>query len=365
MKKEKFIISYVLLFVSLMVFIIASFSNTYNFSYIFALLFFITLSIYNFIIGIKVNKEKNYRMNINIYIIMYFILFICLTMFIGRSGFGLINSEYFKYYISSINIIPFKTIVDYMFNDSNTSVKLYNLIGNFVALMPLSFLLVLKNEKYKQTNNQYLALSIIVISVECLQLLLSAGRFDIDDYILNVGGALIFFTIISKIKLIDKIKNIFYSDLKLKTIIKNFLYYLFMIIIIIIDVAIICGLIEANSYQKDTDHQKQDFYVETLEENNIRKIELDDYNIYLIKVEVIYEENDLQSKIEEAFKNGNLNRTLIADKLKLIDTLKDGGTTIYKNQKENITAILCNTIDGNKDIYLGNYEMNYQNSYCK
>lgn len=45
-------------------------------------------------------------------------------------------------------------------------------------------------------------------------------------------------------------------------------------------------------------------------------------------------------------------------------TLYDGGTTIYKNH--NISAIMCNTIEGNHDLYIGfdNMEKILQGEYC-
>jgi len=43
--------------------------------------------------------------------------------------------------------------------------------------------------------------------------------------------------------------------------------------------------------------------------------------------------------------------------------LKDGGTKIYK--KDNYTVILCNTVNGNKDIYIGNEQFKYEQGYCK
>ena len=49
-----------------------------------------------------------------------------------------------------------------------------------------------------------------------------------------------------------------------------------------------------------------------------------------------------------------------------VDTLKDGGTAIYKSNIYDITLIKCNTIAGNKDIFIGDYSMNFDNeSMCK
>ena len=45
--------------------------------------------------------------------------------------------------------------------------------------------------------------------------------------------------------------------------------------------------------------------------------------------------------------------------------LKDGGTIIFKNKDKNITLIKCNTIEGNKDIYIGDYNLNFKSNMCK
>lgn len=46
-----------------------------------------------------------------------------------------------------------------------------------------------------------------------------------------------------------------------------------------------------------------------------------------------------------------------------VASLWDGGTTIYRNKK--MTMIVCNTIDGNKDVYFGNSSMEYDEGMCK
>ena len=38
---------------------------------------------------------------------------------------------------------------------------------------------------------------------------------------------------------------------------------------------------------------------------------------------------------------------------------------IFKNKDKNITLIKCNTIDGNKDIYIGDYNLNFKSNICK
>ncbi len=56
----------------------------------------------------------------------------------------------------------------------------------------------------------------------------------------------------------------------------------------------------------------------------------------------------------------------ITDKLDKKDILKDGGTIIYKSKEKDITMVVCNTLDKNKDIFIGDYSMNFDNeSMCK
>lgn len=69
---------------------------------------------------------------------------------------------------------------------------------------------------------------------------------------------------------------------------------------------------------------------------------------------------DYFSKTYQTF-NDSIN-SLIND-MELVDTYKDGGTKLYKN--DSIALIKCNTIDGNKDVYIGDTNLEYQESFCK
>lgn len=56
----------------------------------------------------------------------------------------------------------------------------------------------------------------------------------------------------------------------------------------------------------------------------------------------------------------------ITDKLDLYGELNDGGTKIYKSKKENSTIVVCNTTFGNKDVFIGDYNMKFDNeAMCK
>ncbi len=366
MKKSFIFISYILLTISIILFGIVNFIQVYNFTYSFALMFFILLSSLTFVIGIIKNQKENYKRNIKIYMIMYFVLLFSLTIFISRTkiSFDLLNKEYLKYYIESINIIPFKTIIGYLTGNFSTKIILYNIVGNLFALMPLSLLLIIKDKKYENIKYQFIYLVIVVLLIEVLQFVSSTGRFDIDDFILNVIGGLLFLIVIKKVKVTDKIRNLFYTDFNISKLIKYISLLLICIVIIVIDIFIVVGIADANNYQKNTINQS--FYVETFDEcDEMQKINLDGYNLYINCVNVIYEDElGTQMTIKNALENNYLTRDYIKEKLILKESLKDGGTQIYINKEENISIVLCNTINGNQDIYVGNAMMNYQEHFC-
>lgn len=105
-----------------------------------------------------------------------------------------------------------------------------------------------------------------------------------------------------------------------------------------------------------------------------------EFNEYLngdnIKVYLEENVNDLYVTFlgkKMAFKDyaNGLNQTLdrsikdLTDKLEKTAALDDGGTTIYKDEDKNITIIACNTLDGNRDVYIGEYQLYYKENMCK
>lgn len=82
------------------------------------------------------------------------------------------------------------------------------------------------------------------------------------------------------------------------------------------------------------------------------------YCIENITIEMKDRKAELKSYIED---NSNAINEII-NTLKLEDTLMDGGTQIYKGD---ITLIKCNTLDDNKDIYIGNNNMKFKQNFCK
>ena len=100
-------------------------------------------------------------------------------------------------------------------------------------------------------------------------------------------------------------------------------------------------------------------------------LKLDNRTIYL--AENVSELFIVENKKQTSLKKYIINSTEVVDKLvenitNLLNKqsiLKDGGTIIFKNKDKNITLIKCNTIDGNKDIYIGDYNLNFKSNICK
>lgn len=107
-----------------------------------------------------------------------------------------------------------------------------NIIGNLCLFIPLSFLLILKDNKYKNILRQTLILLPSILMTELLQMITSVGVFDIDDIILNYLGVLLFIIIMNIVN-IDKICKLFNSDFHLKSKTKRVLDVVIILILII------------------------------------------------------------------------------------------------------------------------------------
>ena len=69
-------------------------------------------------------------------------------------------------------------------------------------------------------------------------------------------------------------------------------------------------------------------------------------------------EENLKTFIE---KNDNAIDRII-DTLELEGTFSDGGTKVYKG--ESLTLVQCNKLDGNRDVYIGDQNMEFKENFC-
>jgi len=91
------------------------------------------------------------------------------------------------------------------------------------------------------------------------------------------------------------------------------------------------------------------------------------YGIEKATIKINNEKLDLADSLAE----NKITIDKIIEDLKKYDELNDGGTEIYKDGgtkkylTDNYTIIKCNTLEGNKDIYIGNKDMEYEEDFCK
>ncbi len=136
---------------------------------------------------------------------------------------------------------------------------------------------------------------------------------------------------------------------------------------------------DVREYYKDLNNTKI-YYTDTMLEVKTKSKSNNKFSLYLKRDNKnVY----LQNSIEEVyFYTGETKQTLkkyltetfqtLDDGLKNVTdlannsvTVADGGTKVFKSKEYNITIIKCNTKEGVKNIYIGDYKMNFDNSTCK
>lgn len=197
----------------------------HNVTFIYSIVYLSLISIYIFISGISINDKREYKRNINIYMILYILCLISILFLVGRPPIRISTS----WYISEPT--PFKTIISQLkYGSINEIIR--NIIGNLCLFIPLSFLLILKDNKYKNILRQTVIILPSILMTETLQMITNVGVFDIDDIILNYLGVLLF-VIIMNIVNVDKIYKQFNTDFHLKSKTKKVLDIIIIFILII------------------------------------------------------------------------------------------------------------------------------------
>ena len=130
--------------------------------------------------------------------VFYTIILISLLFLNGRLRFGVSYTMGIMQYLhDNANFIPFKTIGNYIkafFSGAlYKSTVIENIAGNLLAFAPMGILLPNIFGKLRNFKTYFITILVILIGVEILQLTTHTGRGDIDDVILNLFGAVIFY----------------------------------------------------------------------------------------------------------------------------------------------------------------------------
>ena len=143
----------------------------------------------------KIKSETIIKTSFILYIIL--ILWLLFGQRMGREPFG----SYWEVINSNINFIPFKTIklfiraIQGSFSDYTVRHSIINLVGNILMFIPLGFFVPSVFTKHSTFFRCIILCSIIIISIEIIQLITLLGSCDIDDFILNMAGSAVGYVI--------------------------------------------------------------------------------------------------------------------------------------------------------------------------
>lgn len=112
----------------------------------------------------------------------------------GRTSISIIHNLRYN-----SNFIPFYTIGCYIIAwikaTVNQSTILINIVGNSLIFAPMGMLLPSLFIKQRKIKTFLITMLIMLICAECIQIIFGVGSCDIDDIILNMTGAYIFYKI--------------------------------------------------------------------------------------------------------------------------------------------------------------------------
>lgn len=140
------------------------------------------------------------NLKISLYVKLLFYLYIIVVLFVS-----LVNIEFISFRMiifqplieAQHNLIPFKTIGNYIlnFHNYNFDIWYYNIIGNILLFVPMGILLPTLSTKLKNFFPSIILIILFSLTVELLQYATQLGIFDVDDIILNALGGSIGFLI--------------------------------------------------------------------------------------------------------------------------------------------------------------------------
>ncbi len=168
----------------------------------------------SYLYALKYNGNQKAKEIMKTYFFLLFLLYLFvltdLTLIddtFGRNIFNILDwdKEALATYLKEdTNIIPFYTVKLFLrgyLNDRLTlTATVVNIFGNFAALMPIPFFMRLFFKKHSGVLKVLLAVLAVSLSIELLQFVFLTGACDIDDVILNSGGAMLFYFILKKEK---------------------------------------------------------------------------------------------------------------------------------------------------------------------
>jgi glycopeptide antibiotics resistance protein len=103
----------------------------------------------------------------------------------------------------SLQLVPFKTIVDQVTMPQGFDLMLGNMIGNIIVLLPVGFFLALLGWEPRRGRRILLFMGTAFL-VELIQFLFWVGCMDIDDIWMNGAGGLLGFFLGTRIRVTNR-----------------------------------------------------------------------------------------------------------------------------------------------------------------
>ena len=144
-------------------------------------------------------KLEHYKKYCYIYLFLLYSVLLVTLMFTDEEFLRnkAYSGSYSDYNSRNLNLIPFKTIILYIkgtiMGDLLISQLIVNLLGNFIAFMPMGLLLPTLFKKLRTPLRFFVLMTILICLMEIMQYFLKTGVCDIDDLMLNLGGACLTF----------------------------------------------------------------------------------------------------------------------------------------------------------------------------
>jgi glycopeptide antibiotics resistance protein len=125
--------------------------------------------------------------------------------------------SYREYFRENTNFVPFRTVIEfagYIRNDDTVygDISFENIFGNIIVLMPTGFFFPAIWKKQRRFVSFFLTASAVIICVETIQFIAMCGACDIDDFILNITGALTGFAFTK----LNIVKKLIFTDISFK-----------------------------------------------------------------------------------------------------------------------------------------------------
>ena len=154
----------------------------------------------DYIIFIIYEKEEKKIQTVTYILLVAYFIFLLSTIFYTKLFCGNTFPEKNLFY----NIKPFSSIIEAIYlvlsKTQNFTYFIDYVILDFILFLPLSLLLPILFPKKITTRNFIIICLLISLIKELLQLIFNTGIFDVDDIILNVFGAYLFFLVFKRIK---------------------------------------------------------------------------------------------------------------------------------------------------------------------